>query len=154
MHPHISIRGFVRPSFGPLVHNALGKKSEIDKSSWKKVEKSVFKVFIKMLENEKTRANLHAVRLKDASIGQILALFLPYPYAAFSVLFHILHLAGVEKSTQIPSVPLGFARWRMGSNNRHPMMTRSSSTPPLEDDPMANPLGDWGLLHLVYPFSH
>ena len=54
MRPRISIRGSVRPS----VRNA----------------------FSKMLENEKTGANLHEIRLKDASIGQILALFVKTRY--------------------------------------------------------------------------
>ena len=48
MRPRISIRGCVRPlvrlSVCPSVRNAFVKKSEIGKSSWKKVEKSVYKV--------------------------------------------------------------------------------------------------------------
>ena len=38
------------------------------------VRPSVGNAIEKMLENEKTRANLHEIRLKDASIGQISAL--------------------------------------------------------------------------------
>ena len=41
---------------------------------------SVRNAFSKMLENEKTGANLHKIRLKDASIGQILALFVKTRY--------------------------------------------------------------------------
>ena len=53
MCPRISLRGCVRPSVGPSVRRSVGP--------------SVRNAFVKIAENEKIRANLHEIRLRDAS---------------------------------------------------------------------------------------